>query len=52
MSTLTIRLPDDTAQRLRSRLECAEDASKVAAAVEEMEFFVGRAPVPRPPEAW
>jgi len=41
-----------TAQRLRSRLECAEDASKVAAAVEEMEFFVGRAPVPRPPEAW
>jgi hypothetical protein len=39
-----------TAQRLRSHREYAEDFSKVNSAVEEREFFVGHAPVPRPPE--
>ena len=38
-----------TAQRLRSQREYAEDSSKVDSAVEEREFFVGHAPVPRPP---
>lgn len=40
-----------TAQRLRSCREYAEDFAKVGSTVEETEFFVGQAPVPRPPEA-
>ena len=38
-----------TSQRLRTREEYAEDSAQVGTAVEEMEFLVGQAYVPRPP---
>jgi len=38
-----------TSQRLRSQAEYAEDSTQVGTAVEEMEFLVGQAYVPRPP---
>jgi hypothetical protein len=38
-----------TSQSLRSRDDYAEDSAQVGTAVEEMEFLVGLAPVPRPP---
>lgn len=38
-----------TSQRLRSREEYAEDCAQVGTAVEEIEFLLGHASVPRPP---